>query len=197
MRVIVGGRQAGKTRVLVEELKGGTQRPDGSWTRVMVTLYEREAERLRRDFHLDKRQVISNESVGRMIHHGIQRPEELLVDNIDQWFYETFGQMPNAVTSTESVVTWGIGQAQAVQHAVESALSAWEGGLIEDDDGAPYPEEVQELARALRLKMAEVDGLLENMQRQVAIQKNKARRNEEGLLGMLASQVLDSDHGER
>jgi hypothetical protein len=190
VKVIIGGRQAGKTTALVEKVRGGVQRPDGSWSRVIVTHSEREAEWLRREHDLDKRQVLSSDEWGRNRFGGRDHPDDLLVDNLDHWLLDVFGRMPSAATSTFPIWVDSVLAARAEQRAVDSALSAFDGDdLIEDEDGAPYPEPVQALARELRLKMREVDGLLENMQRQLVRQQNHAARQEDGLLGMMGALV--------
>jgi hypothetical protein len=190
VKVIMGGRQAGKTTALVEKVRGGVQRPDGSWSRVIVTHSEREAEWLRREHDLDKRQVLSSDEWGRNRFGGRDHPDDLLVDNLDHWLLDVFGRMPSAATSTFPIWVDSVLAARAEQRAVDSALSAFDGDdLIEDEDGAPYPEPVQALARELRLKMREVDGLLENMQRQLVRQQNHAARQEDGLLGMMGALV--------
>jgi len=191
MKVIVGARQAGKTHVLVEQVKGGVQRADGSWSRVIVTVGDHEAIRLRQVYHLDRNQVFSAQDWQRA-RFGMHSVSTVYVDNIDLWFYNVFGQMPSTATSTELIATQTLDTAQAIQRAIRGSLDMHEidGDLLEDEDGAPYPEEVQELARELRLKMREVDGLLENMQRQLVVQQNKAERNEQGLISMLAPLIM-------
>lgn len=189
MRIIGGARRTGKTTALVEQVRYGVQRADGSWSRIIVTHSEREAEWLRREHDLDKRQVLSSEEWGRNRYGGRDHPDDLLVDNLDQWLMHWFGGIPTTATTTHPFWIDSVLAAKAANDAVESALFAWDEDLIEDEDGAPYPEEVQALARELRLRMREVDGLLENMQRQLTQQQNKAQRNEEGLLGMMGALV--------
>lgn len=195
MRLVIvsSGRQTGKTTTLIEQVKEGVQRADGSWSRVMLVATEREAERLRRDFHLDARQVYSAQTWARdrVIYH--QPPSDLYLDNLEDWLYSQLGQVPSMVSTSVPVHMANLPAIEAAQKALASALSAYDEDhdLLEDEDGAPYPEEVQELGRSLRAKMVEVDGLLENMHlhmhMQLALTKSKAKRNEQGLLSMAAA----------
>lgn len=191
MKIISSGRQTGKTTALVERVKGGVQRGDGTWSRVLIVATDREAQRIAREYHLDPRQILSNQSWD----HGRGfRPEEIELDNLEDWLYSQLGTLPAYVTTTIPVEVVRLDTFQAAQAAVASALDAYgDTGLLEDEDGAPYPEPVQALAREMRLKMREVDGLLENLQTQLARTRNKAAHNEVGLLGMLASVVVPKD----
>lgn len=110
MKIISSGRRTGKTTALVEHLKLGAQWPDGSWSRVLITSDEREAARLRHVYSLDERQVFSAQAWStRRLHH---RPDELLVDNLEDWLYNQFGSVPAMVSMAVPVEVgqWGLPQ---------------------------------------------------------------------------------------
>lgn len=110
MKIISSGRRTGKTTALVEHLKLGAQWPDGSWSRVLICSDEREAARLRHAYGLHEQQVFSAQAWStRRLHH---RPEEVLVDNLEDWLHSQFGSVPTIVSMTGPVEVgqWGLPQ---------------------------------------------------------------------------------------
>ena len=107
MRIISSGRQTGKTTTLVERVKGGVQRGDGTWSRVLIVATDREAQRIAREYHLDPRQILSNQTWSRL---HIQPPEELLLDNLEDWLYSQLGMVPSMITTSLPVTVgrWGL-----------------------------------------------------------------------------------------
>ena len=97
MKIISSGRQTGKTTTLVERVKGGVQRGDGTWSRVLIVATDREAQRIAREFDLDPRQILSNQTWTRL---HVQPPEELLLDNLEDWLYSQLGMLPSYVTTS-------------------------------------------------------------------------------------------------
>lgn len=101
MKVIVNGRQSGKTYALVQWVREGVATDSyPGWSRVILTITINEAERLRRDYELDYRQVFSvNEwqtaRIGR-------KPVEIAVDNADLVLASYLGQHPAQITLTGS-----------------------------------------------------------------------------------------------
>lgn len=107
MKIISSGRQTGKTTALVERVKGGVQRGDGTWSRVLIVATDREAQRIAREFNLDPRQILSNQTWSRL---HIQPPEELLLDNLEDWLYSQLGMVPSMITTSLPVTVgrWGL-----------------------------------------------------------------------------------------
>lgn len=107
MKIISSGRQTGKTTTLVERVKGGVQRGDGTWSRILIVATEREAQRIRHEYELDPRQILSSQTWSRL---QAQPPEELLLDNLEDWLYSQFGMVPAMVTTTEPIAVgrWGL-----------------------------------------------------------------------------------------
>lgn len=103
MVIVSSGRQTGKTTTLIEQVNEGIQRPDGSWSRVMLVATEREAERIRRQYHLDHRQVYSAQTWARdrLTYH--QPPSDLYLDNLEDWLYSQLGQVPSMVSTSVPV----------------------------------------------------------------------------------------------
>lgn len=103
MVIVSSGRQTGKTTTLIEQVKEGVQRADGSWSRIMLVATEREAERLRREFHLNPRQVYSAQTWARdrVTYH--QPPSDLYLDNLEDWLYSQLGQVPSMVSTSVPV----------------------------------------------------------------------------------------------
>lgn len=102
MYVIVNGRQAGKTYALVQWVKDG-ERTDSypGWSRVILTHTIADADRLRKDYDLDYRQVFGVEEwrkarIGRL-------PVAVAVDNADLVLASYLGQMPSTVSITGRV----------------------------------------------------------------------------------------------
>jgi len=99
MRVIVNGRQAGKTHALVQWVKEGEQTDSyPGWTRVILTHSLEEAQRLRNLYDLEYRQVFSmgewkNARLGR-------KPVDVAVDNVDMILAHMIGQYPSQVAMT-------------------------------------------------------------------------------------------------
>jgi hypothetical protein len=115
VKIISSGRQTGKTTALVERVKGGVQRGDGTWSRVLITATDREAQRIRHEHHLDPRQVFSNQSwqvfSNQSWDHGHgYRPEEIELDNLEDWLHSQLGMVPTMVTTTEPIEVgrWGL-----------------------------------------------------------------------------------------
>jgi hypothetical protein len=187
VRIIHAGRQAGKTHALVEHVKHGVSRGDGTWSRIIIVATEREAERLRRTYHLDRWQVFSYQSWNRTHLHP---PEEMLLDNLEDWFYSQLGMVPSIATTILPIEAVTLEVVEAAQRAVDEALDAYgRDDLLEDEDGAPYPEPVQAIARELRLKMVEADGLIESLQARLVSERNHHDQQESGLLGMMGAIV--------
>ena len=107
MKIISSDRQTGKTTALVERVKGGAQRGDGTWSRVLIVATDREAQRIAREYHLDPRQILSNQTWSRL---HIQPPEELLLDNLEDWLYSQLGMVPSMITTSLPVTVgrWGL-----------------------------------------------------------------------------------------
>ena len=107
MKIISSDRQTGKTTTLVERVKGGVQRGDGMWSRVLIVATDREAQRIAREYHLDPRQILSNQTWSRL---HIQPPEELLLDNLEDWLYSQLGMVPSMITTSLPVTVgrWGL-----------------------------------------------------------------------------------------
>ena len=107
MKIISSGRRTGKTTALVERVKGGVQRGDGMWSRVLIVATDREAQRIAREYHLDPRQILSNQTWSRL---HIQPPEELLLDNLEDWLYSQLGMVPSMITTSLPVTVgrWGL-----------------------------------------------------------------------------------------
>lgn len=99
MKVIVNGRQAGKTYTLVQWVKEG-ERTDSYpfWSRVILTHNIADADRLRKDYDLDYRQVFSIGEWG-SARLG-PRSVELGLDNVDLLLQRMLGQMPSVITAT-------------------------------------------------------------------------------------------------
>lgn len=169
--IIQAPRQGGKTHVLVEWVKAGPGR-------VIITADEREAQRLRRDYRLTSAQVLSSHA-----HRQLAGYEPLsnrvAVDNLDLWLRSHFGQV-EMVSLTDPVIVTRPEQAQHVEW-VEPEWSRPD-ALLEDEDGAPYPEHVQEVVRDLRIK-------IEKLQYELAETKARAARDEQGLIAMMAATV--------
>lgn len=99
MKVIVSGRQAGKTYALVQWVKGGEQTDSyPGWSRVILTHNLVEAARLRAIYDLDYRQVFSVEE-WRGAHLG-KKLVEVGVDNADLVLSSYIGQTPRQITIT-------------------------------------------------------------------------------------------------
>ncbi|HQW88319.1 MAG TPA: hypothetical protein PK478_00625 [Nitrospira sp.] len=107
MKIISSDRQTGKTTALVERVKGGVQRGDGTWSRVLIVATDREAQRIRHEYDLDPRQILSSQTWSRL---QAQPPEELLLDNLEDWLYSQLGMVPAMVTTTEPIAVgrWGL-----------------------------------------------------------------------------------------
>lgn len=99
MRVIVNGRQAGKTYALVQWVKEGEETDSyPGWSRVILTHNLEEAARLRAQYDLDYRQVFS---VVEWQHARLGRkPVEVALDNADITLAHLLGQMPSLVSMT-------------------------------------------------------------------------------------------------
>lgn len=99
MRVIVNGRQAGKTHALMKWVKEGEETDSyPGWSRVILTHSLEEAQRLRTLYDLDYRQVFSvnewkNARLGR-------KPVDVAVDNADLILAHMIGQYPSQVAMT-------------------------------------------------------------------------------------------------
>jgi hypothetical protein len=107
VKIISSGRRTGKTTALVERVKGGVQRGDGTWSRVLIVATDREAQRIAREYHLDPRQILSNQTWNRL---NVQPPEELLLDNLEDWLYSQLGMVPSMITTALPVTVgrWGL-----------------------------------------------------------------------------------------
>jgi len=102
MRVIVNGRQAGKTYALVQWVKEGEQTNSyPGWSRVILTHTIDEAQRLRGLYELDYRQVFSV-SEWRTARLG-RRPVDVALDNADLVLASYLGQMPAKIAMTGSI----------------------------------------------------------------------------------------------
>lgn len=99
MRVIVNGRQAGKTYALMKWVKEG-EKTDSypGWSRVLLTHSLAEAQRLRTLYDLDYRQVFSI-SEWKTARLG-RKPVDVAVDNADMILAHMIGQYPSRVTMT-------------------------------------------------------------------------------------------------
>ena len=99
MKVIVNGRQSGKTYTLVQWVKEGEQTDSyPGWSRVILTHTIDEANRLRTLYDLDYRQVFS---VGEWGSARLGRkPVEIAVDNADLVLMSYLGQMPAKISVT-------------------------------------------------------------------------------------------------
>ena len=55
----------------------------------------------------DPRQILSSQTWSRL---QAQPPEELLLDNLEDWLYSQFGMVPAMVTTTEPIAVgrWGL-----------------------------------------------------------------------------------------
>lgn len=99
MKVIVSGRQAGKTYALVQWVKEGEQTDSyPGWSRVILTHSILEAARLRADYDLDYRQVFSV-AEWQKAHLG-RKLVEIGVDNADLVLAAHIGQTPRQITIT-------------------------------------------------------------------------------------------------
>ena len=102
MRVIVNGRQAGKTYALVQWVKEGEQTNSyPGWSRVILTHTIDEAQRLRGLYELDYRQVFSV-SEWRTARLG-RRPVDVALDNADLVLASYLGQMSAKIAMTGSI----------------------------------------------------------------------------------------------
>lgn len=102
MRVIVNGRQAGKTYSLVQWVKDGEETDSyPGWSRVILSHTLAEADRLRRLYELDYRQVFSVEE-WRSARLGPKRVD-IAVDNADLVLATYLQQMPSALSITGRV----------------------------------------------------------------------------------------------
>lgn len=167
--IVQAARQAGKTTTLVEWVKAGPGR-------VIITPDEGQAAFIRRKFDLTSAQVLSAHARDRLAGYG-QLANRVAVDNLDHWLWSQFGQV-EMVSVTAPVVVTQPEHARFVEwHEVE-----WEepSDLLEDEDGAPYPEHVQEVVRSLRMQV-------EELRLELARTQAKAERNEQGLLSMAAA----------
>lgn len=99
MKVIVRGRQAGKTHDLVQWVKQGEETDSyPGWSRVILTHSIHEAERIRSLYELDYRQVFSAEEwktarLGR-------RPVQIAVDNAELVLASYLRQHPDQIAVT-------------------------------------------------------------------------------------------------
>lgn len=102
MKVIVNGRQAGKTYALVQWVKEGEQTDSyPGWSRVILTHNIDEAQRLRQQYDLDYRQVFS---VPEWQHARLGRePVEVALDNADITLGHLLGQSPSLISLTGSI----------------------------------------------------------------------------------------------
>lgn len=170
--IIQSGRQGGKTHTLVEWVKAGAGR-------VIVTADEQEAQRLRRVYGLSAAEVISNHGLRQMVTWG-PLGNRLAIDNLDIWLRSQFGSNVELVSLTTPVVV----TKPANAHYVEWIEPDWSSpdALLEDEDGAPYPEHVQETVRSLRIQ-------LEAARAEVLQLRAKAERDQEGVLHMLGAML--------
>lgn len=102
MKVVVNGRQSGKTFQVVQWLKEGVETDSyPGWSRVLLCHSIEEADRLRKDYDLDYRQVFSvREWQG--AHLG-RKPVEVALDNADLVLAHLLGQHPSYITMTGRV----------------------------------------------------------------------------------------------
>ena len=101
MRVIARGRQAGKTYDLVQWVKQGEETDwYPGWSRILLCHSLEEAQRIRRSYDLDYRQVfaVSEWKTARMA----RRDVEIAVDNADMVLASYLGQHPTQISVTGS-----------------------------------------------------------------------------------------------
>lgn len=99
MKVIVNGRQSGKTFRLIQWVKEGFETTSyPGWTRVLLTHSLDEAQRLRAQYDLEYRQVFSV-SEWQTARLG-REPVEIAVDNADLVLTAYLGQHPAALSMT-------------------------------------------------------------------------------------------------
>lgn len=101
MKVIVRGRQAGKTYDLVQWVKQGDETNSyPGWSRVILTHSIAEAERIRDLYDLDYRQVFSAEE-WRTARLGL-KPVEVAVDNAELILASYLRNYPTQIAMTGS-----------------------------------------------------------------------------------------------
>ena len=99
MKVIVNGRQSGKTHTLVEWIKEGEETDSyPGWSRILLCHSLEEAQRIRQLYDLDYRQVfaVSEWKTARM---G-RKPVDIAVDNVDLILTSYLGQHPAQIAMT-------------------------------------------------------------------------------------------------
>lgn len=99
MQVLVAPRRAGKThRAVVWVNAGSPHHLYPFWTRIILTVNEREADRLRKDFGLDYRQVFS---IREFREGRFPNPDlETLVDDLDLIVSDLLRIRPTVATIT-------------------------------------------------------------------------------------------------
>jgi phage terminase large subunit-like protein len=103
VRVIVRGRQAGKTYALIEWVKEGDKTKSyPGWSRILLCHSLDEAQRIRTDprYGLDYHQVfaVSEWRTARLGH----KPVEIAMDNVDLVLASFIGQAPSQISITGS-----------------------------------------------------------------------------------------------
>jgi len=99
VKVIVNGRQSGKTYALVEWIKEGEETDSyPGWSRVLLCHSLEEAQRIRKLYDLDYRQVfgVSEWKTARI---G-RKPVDIAVDNVDLILASYLGQYPAQIAMT-------------------------------------------------------------------------------------------------
>lgn len=99
MKVIVNGRQSGKTYQLIQWVKDG-EKTDSypGWSRILLCHSLDEAQRLRTQYDLDYHQVFSVDE-WRHARKG-RKPVEVALDNADLVLGMLLGQMPACISLT-------------------------------------------------------------------------------------------------
>ena len=104
MKIIVRGRQAGKTYDLIQWVKEGEETDSyPGWSRILLCHSLDEAQRIRTQYDVDYRQVFSvsewqNARMGR-------KSIEIAVDNADLVLMGFLGQMPTQIAMTGTTLT--------------------------------------------------------------------------------------------
>lgn len=107
MKIFVSGRRAGKTYKTIEWVKQGKEiRGYPYWDRVILTISIAEADRLRKQYNLDYRQVFS---VHEWQHrrHGTGRQTEVVLDNADIILQDLVGPLVGTTMTGEE---WSDGE---------------------------------------------------------------------------------------
>lgn len=105
MRVVVGGRQAGKTHRLVEWVREGQRIEQWpGYSRVLLAIDVREALRLRDEYNLDPRQITSVEDWRTRAGHVLDHQVEVAIDNLDIWLENMLRQRIAVVSATGTMI---------------------------------------------------------------------------------------------